>query len=236
MNSRAAITLITGMAMEKTAARRAFSAVEGTAPQVLVAGPGAPDARRLAEQAKAGGAQGIVSFGVCGGLDPSLQTGTVVLPEEIRFADGSVGIATTAAWRGRLKSILAAQFITTTAPLLSAKDVITSPKEKQQLFSRHQTCAVDMESGPLARAANEADLSFIAVRVIYDDAQTVMPQAFSKVLNPDGSVSVFSLIKALVFNWPGTKTLKTLSAADAVARTNLEDLARLALPDFGFVD
>ncbi len=229
-DNKSRISLVTGLSFEAQTVRRVVKTAKGDT-QVYVAGLGAPFAEKVIGQAKADGARGIISFGVCGGLDPQLPAGSVILPKTIL---APTEIPVDMVWRDHLHKILARQYDITTRPMLTVKETVTSVEEKARLFTRTKACAVDMESSILAAEAVKQNLPFIAVRVIHDPATQAIPAAFADTINLDGRIDIWKLIKGLVFNWPGAKVLKQMSDNDSQARTNLTGLTRLALPDFGF--
>lgn len=226
------IALITGLEFEANVARKVCKELS-TDTIVSVAGIGAPFAEQVVSDAQKAGAKGIVSFGVCGGLDPALPTGRVILPEKVL---GSDEIAVDAVWRQGLQNLLADQFDITSQPLVTVEKPVESTIEKTKLFQRTRACAVDMESAILAREAAKHNLPFIVVRVIHDPAAQAIPAAFSDIMRANGQIDPWKLVKGLMFNWPGFAELKKMSNNDAQARTNLEGLTRLALPAFGRID
>jgi len=224
------IALITGLEFEAKVARKETKGEAGGI-VVGVAGLGAPFAEKAVAGAKAAGASGIVSFGVCGGLDPQLPAGSVILPQTV-LAPAEIPVDLV--WRNRLQKVLVKQYDITTRSILTVSETITSVEEKTELFAQTGACAVDMESAVLAVEAAKHDLPFIAVRVIHDPATQSLPAAFNGIIKPDGQMDVWKLLKGLAFNWPGAKVLQDLSANDKQARANLAGLTRLALPNFGF--
>ncbi len=226
------IALITGLEFEKNILLNESTDNE-TSLYIGVAGLGAPFAEAVVKRALNFGAKAIVSFGVCDGLDPALPTGSVILPQTILApAEISVDMA----WRNRLQEILTEQYDISSGALLTVKKTVTSVEEKARLFKQTGACAVDMESSLLAIEAAKHDLPFIAVRVVHDPASQAIPAAFADIINPQGQISVWKLLKGLAFNWPGAKVIQEASSNDQQARTNLAGLTRLALPDFGFTD
>ncbi len=205
-------------------------------PLVFVAGPAAPLAEKVMAQAVEQGAKGIVSFGVCGGLDPSFKAGKVILPDQILtqgekpilYPNAEINIS----WRDAILPVIEQDYFVSCAPLVSFDQPITTVEGKRKLHEQTGACAVDMESGVLAALAKAHGLPFIAVRVVGDIADQSIPPAFDKVLKPNGQLSVFELIKGLMTKWPGIKVLKNLAKNDGEACTNLSGLTQLALPDF----
>ena len=205
-------------------------------PLVFVAGPAAPFAEKIVAQAVEQGAKGIVSFGVCGGLDPSFKAGQVILPDQILTRGEKPTLYPNAEiktpWCDAILPVIKQDYFVSCAPLISVDQPITTVEGKRKLHEQTGACAVDMESGVLAALAKAHGLPFIAVRVVGDVADQSIPPAFDKVLKPNGQLSVFGLIKGLVTKWPGIDVIKKLAKNDGEARANLLGLTRLVLPDF----
>lgn len=230
--SKRGVALITGLEFEAHIARKLVKNTDNSC-FVLTAGLGAPDAVRIVAEAKNSGALGIVSFGVCGGLDPALPPGSIVLPEII-LAGGEIFVDLN--WHKSIKKLLEHDFEIATGKILAVDKTVETVEEKAQLHRQSGACAIDMESGILAREAARKNLPFIAVRVIHDPATQAIPAAFADIMKPNGQIDPWKLVKGLMLNWPGFAELRKMSDNDAQARANLEGLTRLALPAFGRVD
>ena len=220
--------LITGLEFEAKIARQVIKQ-SGSDDLVFVAGLVGPLAEQVVGKAIAAGVSGIVSFGVCGGLDPDLPPGSVILPETIL---GPEAIPVDLAWRDRLMAKLNDSFDIITGSLLSVENTVETLSEKSALYQQTGARAVDMESAHLARLAAQHNLPFIAVRVVHDPASQTLAPAFRDIVKSNGQLDGWKLIRGLIFNWPGVAYLKQMSNNDQEARANLAMLARLALPGF----
>ena len=217
-------TLITGMQHEAVLVRKKAKEMNRQL-AVLVAGPGGIHAAQAVRQAREAGAEGIVSFGTCGGLDPGLVSGAVVLPDVIVDSGGNHLASTCKAFRVQLKKILEKQFDVFDGPLAQSGTAVETASDKAALLLASRAQAVDMESGILADLARKNSLAFLACRVVLDQAGQNVPAGVLRILDDNGKVSIFRLIKYLVFNWPGTETIKTLSHANAIATERLANIA-----------
>jgi len=226
------VALITGLEFEARIARQVIKNT-GADDIVMVAGLGGPLAEQAVAEAVAADVRGIVSFGVCGGLDPALPAGSVVMPEKVL---GPEALSVDQAWRDRLKAQLTAQYDITTDNILTVQNTVETTSEKSALYQQTGACAVDMESAHLARLAASNNLPFIAVRVVHDPASQTLAPAFRDIVKSNGQFDGWKLVKGLIFNWPGTAYLKQMSDNDQEARANLAGLTRLALPGFGIAD
>jgi hypothetical protein len=84
----------------------------------------------------------LVSFGVAGALRPGLEIGTVIDATRVVDENGEV------LWEGARLGVSSA----VTGTILGASRIIDDPAEREQLHESSGADAVDMESGPLARA------------------------------------------------------------------------------------
>lgn len=214
------IAFITGLEFEARIARRVIKKT-GSSDLVFVAGLGGPMADKVVAEAKKAGASGIVSFGVCGGIDPALPAGSVILPETILGPDELV---VDMIWRDKLAALLNDSFDITTGSLLTVENTVETVEEKTALYQQTGTCAVDMESAHLARLAAKHDLPFIAVRVVHDPASRAIPPAFRDIIKSNGQLDGWKLVRNLIFKWPGAKVMQEMSGNNSQAQSNLEQL------------
>jgi nucleoside phosphorylase len=118
----------------------------------------------------------VVSCGFSGGLDPSLVAGDVVVATSVLGEDGEE-VASAESLRGAavraLHGLRCSQ-----GKIACTTEVAATPEEKAAL-ARTGALAVDMESYPAARAAVEAGVPWLALRVVLDPAGTTLP-AFTR--------------------------------------------------------
>lgn len=88
----------------------------------------------------------FVSFGIAGALRPGLEVGTVIDATRVVDEHGEV------LWEGPPLGIHGAQ----TGTILGVSQIIDDPSERASLHESSGADAVDMESGPLARAGQLA--------------------------------------------------------------------------------
>jgi adenosylhomocysteine nucleosidase len=122
------------------------------------------------------GVSALMTFGLAGGLDPSLKCGSVVIPCELLSSDGA-RYAANRAWREQVAAAVSAICAVTEGNLLSSTHAIDTPADKAAAFRTTGAAAVDMESAAVAEIAARHHLPFIAVRVIVDTAADALPRA-----------------------------------------------------------
>jgi len=204
------VGIVTALEME----RRWIGSTNDTA-FVEVGGVGRARAEAAATRLLDCGVKALVSWGLAGGLDPSLEPGTVVIPEVVVGADGMC-LRADLGWRVRLLAKIDDCVHISTDPILHVDEVITSPNRKRELHERRYAAAVDMESFAVATVAQDAGVPWIVVRAVADTADHELPGAVTEICDVRGRLRVGAVL-GLVFRprlWP---VLITLGRANAAA-------------------
>jgi len=136
----------------------------------------------------------LASFGLCGGLDPALAPGAIVVAHEIVLPEGGAYLFD-GAWARAVAACLPGARI---APLLGAKTAAVTPAEKRELFQRTGAAAVDMESRGVAEAARDAKLPFVAIRAVADPADRALPRSATRAINAHGRLRPFRVLLGLL--------------------------------------
>ena len=163
----------------------------------------------LIETAIAEGATGILSFGIAGGLDPTLPPGTAILAAAV--IAGGERWAADAAWRDRLRARLPSAIV---GDLAGVDRPAMSRADKYALASATGALAVDMESHIAARLAAAHGLPFAALRVICDPAGRAIPPAAIAGMREDGGTDLGAILVALLRS-PGQLPAMMRLAGDA---------------------
>lgn len=166
-------------------------------PLIIASGIGRAAAATGARRLVHAGARALMSWGLAGGLDPSVVAGTIVLPHEVVGQDGEV-FATTNAWREQLHRALATSQAVCGGRLLTCREPIGSPSEKASVWRRTTAVAVDMESAAIAEVAAENRLPFLAVRAVVDAAADALPSLLSATAAEGGPRGTAHFLRALV--------------------------------------
>jgi adenosylhomocysteine nucleosidase len=165
---------------------------------------------RAREWIAQGHVRALMSFGLCGGLDPALKPGTVLVAHQIKLHHGG-----TLRFDGRWARAIAARIPEALiAPLLGLDRVAATVEQKRSLFERHATPAVDMESAGIARAAHEAQIPFVALRAVADPAHRTLPPAAFDAMDAQGGVRPLRVLFRLLRR-PGDLMALLALAADA---------------------
>jgi hopanoid-associated phosphorylase len=175
--------------------------------------------------------QGVLSFGVAGGLAAHLKSGDLILPTMVHT--GSQAYACHVGWSASLSKNLPHAH---RGAMVGVDVMIGSPEAKRKLHRDHGALAVDMESHGAARFAEAWGLPFAAVRAIADPHHRVLPPAALVGLKADGSANVKAVLAALARR-PNQLGPLILTALDAQAGMRALLRSRLLLGGlFGFDD
>lgn len=142
----------------------------------------------------------IISVGLAGGLDASLQVGSLFIPSRIVDAgDGSAlkltqGQGTLVSWNS-----------------------VAGKEQKARLAAAYTASAVDMEAAAVARGAAARRIGFMAVKAISDDYEFELP-ALERFIAADGSFRTGALVMyAAVRPWLWRKLLQLKRNSDHAA-------------------
>jgi hopanoid-associated phosphorylase len=140
--------------------------------------------------------RGVISFGVAGGLDPSLKSGDIVIATEVvageRRWSSEVALSDEllrSAGLGRQRVVRGG--------LVGVEKVIAARASKAALRSETGAAAVDMESHIAADYAAAARLPFAALRVISDPASRSLPQIVSTAIKPNGDIDLRKVLRGV---------------------------------------
>jgi adenosylhomocysteine nucleosidase len=132
------------------------------------------------------GAPLVISAGVCGGLDPRLAAGDLVVPARVLASDGTPLAVASGAHARALRC--AGGEAVEAGTLATVAAILATPADKAALRAASGAAAVDMESAPILAAARAAGLDALVVRGVSDDAGASVPAALSGLVSREGRV------------------------------------------------
>lgn len=221
---------VTGFLAEQRCLEAAFKQhiSATTPPQYFCAGASLERAYTGARHLIESGAGALVSFGISGGLAADLRPGTTILATTVVDTRGGRWDTSTP-WREAAAAVLPDAVA---GILVSTDAAAVTSAEKARLNRDHQALAVDMESAGVARAADEAECPFLAVRVIADPAERSLPSAALYGIDAEGRQRPFRVLSKLVLRpWE----LPSLIQLSNDSKTALEALCRVAALGHGFL-
>jgi hopanoid-associated phosphorylase len=176
---------------------------------------GDPERLRRLLAAAAGDAGAVLSFGIAGGLDPTLACAALVVATRVQGPQ--TAWPADPAWAAALARATGAR----PGLVAGAAAVVPDPAAKRALHAATDALVVDLESAVAAEFAAAHGLPFAALRAVADRADEVLPRAAAVGLTPDGRPAPGRVLRALLRH-PGE-----LPALIRVARRSGTALAAL---------
>jgi nucleoside phosphorylase len=189
-----------------TGTRREAAVLGKAGVRVIAAGGDAAGlARQLAELAP--GAAGLISFGMAGAIDPSLNLGDWVV------GTGVVGGFSADCDQRWVSALMARVPFAWLGAVWADGRLVSGAAEKQQAFASSAAMVVDMESHLVAEAASRAGIPFAILRCVSDTVTMALPPAVDAMIRPNGSLDVGAVVGSLASK-PGQipHFVRTLSA------------------------
>ncbi len=187
---------------------------------------GGGQARRLSDDldaALAEGASSILSFGLCGALDPALRVGDLVVASAVLA--GGESITADEAWSTRLADLIPGA---RRGMIAGADLMVPDPTSKSALFRASGAVAVDMESHIAARLASRRAVPFAALRAVSDAAGRVLPPAAQAGFGSDGRPDIAAVLRDLLRDPAQLPALIRTAREAGHAMTSLSRAATLA--------
>jgi adenosylhomocysteine nucleosidase len=170
----------------------------------------------------------VISWGLCGGLDPRLRPGDLILGAEVVSNEGAVRTdeAITASLAERLAAAGARVFI----ERLAASDApVATVAAKAELLRATGAAGVDMESLIAGQYARKQPAPFAILRAVADPAERDLPPFALRAVAPDGGIKISAVLGELVRSPRQLAGLRAL-AADSRAAFRALKRCRSLLP------
>ena len=150
--------------------------------------------------------RGVISFGVAGGLDPSLKSGDIVVATEVLAGD-TRWLADLAFKEDMIAGFGLGRRRIVRGRLAGAEQVVSARHHKEALHLETGAAAVDMESHIAAEYAATARLPFAAIRVVSDPAHRALPSVAMAAIKPNGDIDLRKVLRSVARN---PRTLRDL--------------------------
>ena len=212
---RLPVLVVTGLAREtKLAAGPGLDAV--------TSGGNSQRLRHVLAQRTVPGCSAVISFGIAGGLDPSLVAGDVVI------ATGVIGDGKRWPTHPELAASLAASLSeggvsATLADFAGVDAPLLDPAAKAAVHHATGAAVADMESHVACEFAARHGLMFAGLRIVCDPAESSMPAMVAKALKPDGGVDHYAVLTDLLRK---PRQIGALTRLAGEARTSFLALGR----------
>lgn len=223
------VGVITGLASEAACLRNRSESV-----WVRVAGADSDRAAMAADRLIAEGCSGLVSFGLAGGLDPALQSGTLVVADAV-VRENRRRMPCNSEWRDRILSALRAYRPLSTGSIAATDRPVTEGAAKGTLHQSLKAVAVDTESHAVADRAAALDVPFVVLRVIADGGRRDVPAWVPATVGSDGKPRIATMLTELARHPMDTAALVRLAADYRRAMVTLRRVAVDLGPIFRFL-
>jgi hopanoid-associated phosphorylase len=227
VSETSSVLVVTGLAVEARIAA-------GPGITTICSG-GDPDRlRELLEPIDPRSLRAVVSFGLAGGLDPSLRAGDIVIAKDV--LSGTTQSPThEGVMLAFVERLARGRVIAVPGSIVGSDAVVADPAAKAAL---HETgfVAVDMESHVAAEFAAMHRLPLGVVRVICDSAQRRLPPLVGQALGTQGRIDLSRIMGSLARNPAQLSSLFGTGRDFAAALASLRRSRRLLGLGFGLVD
>ena len=166
----------------------------------------------------------ILAFGYAGALDPDLKIGDLVAVRRVVAIGENVASGTPldcmeseGSWELPTEELVCPGVEIRCGDVLTTPFIIGDPKQKKLLHARFKTAAVDMETGAFARAASGAQIPFVAIRAITDEAE----DTFLAPVSYDPASSLIGKATKVVFAGHWARRYKDWAIRASAARESL---------------
>jgi adenosylhomocysteine nucleosidase len=164
----------------------------------------------------------VVSWGVCGGLDPRLRPGDLILGAEVVSNEGAVRTdeVVTASLAERLHAARAGAAV----ERFAASDTpVVTVGAKAELRRATGAAGVDMESLIAGQYALQKRIPFAILRAVADPAERGLPPLALRAVAPDGGIDLQAVVGELIRS---PRQLARLNALAADSRAAFQALKR----------
>ncbi|MBV9739579.1 MAG: phosphorylase [Hyphomicrobiales bacterium] len=139
----------------------------------------------------------VVSFGICGALDPKLRSGDLVVGSEV-VSRGERLASDQGLSRGVQRCLSEAGERVVIGRVASVVAPVLSVEAKAALRLATDALVVDMESEMAASFANARGLPFLILRAVSDTARRSLPALVANVVSASGEADLGAVFAAIV--------------------------------------
>jgi hopanoid-associated phosphorylase len=176
----------------------------------------------------------VVSFGMCGGLDPALRRGDIVLGTRV-VSGGETVTPDTGLTQALNRRLLDCGEHPILGMIADANAPVLTREEKCALRNGTGAAAVDMESLAAGLFARSRGVPFAILRAVNDPANRDLPPLVLSAIDPAGGLHLGAVIRKLVRSPSQLPGLIAAAVDSAVAIHALRRCSRLGDPFSDFV-
>lgn len=143
----------------------------------------------------------VVIAGVCGGLDPSLGPGDLVLARRVLSPDGGELSPRRDVFEAARRAMRARRLAFVSSALLTQPRPAATREEKTDLWNAHGAAGVDMETYAMARIAEAAGVPWLALRAVLERVAEPLPRSL-RAWDGDADAAVARGAAMRPWEWP----------------------------------
>jgi nucleoside phosphorylase len=144
----------------------------------------------------------VLLAGVCGGLDPSLRPGSIILGRQA-MAPGEEIVDPDRLLLEEMRGELRASGVPFVySRLLSVARPVATREQKRDLWNEFGAGGVDMETYWVAKACRAARVNWVAVRAVLDPAQHALPRSLARWEQPGDERAALGSALLRPQEWP----------------------------------
>ena len=194
-----------------------------------VTGAGEAAAEALAAMLREERPDAVLVAGLCGGLDPSLRAGTLILAREAIDEDGDGLQPPAATLAGARRALRSAGPRFVCSRLVTVRAPVSTRAARRDLWNAHGAAGADMETVALARVAAEHGVGWMALRAVIDPADMALPRALRGWRGPADERALLRELALSPRDWPACARLAlALRPSLRALRTGARIVARAA--------
>ena len=187
---------------------------------VFVCGSGPDAPKRVIAAADAAGAEIVIITGVCGGLDPSLAPGSVILCRKLVAGDGPELAPHPALLESARRALRAVAIPFVSSTLLTVERPMASKEERTAAWNKYGAAGVDMETYGIVQALEARGARWLALRAVVDPAGEGLPSALLEWRAEEDEREILRRLLRTPKSWPSLVRLafQMRSATRALSR------------------
>ena len=149
----------------------------------------------------------ILLAGVCGGLDPSLSAGSLILARRALTRDGAELEPDPVLFEAARRALRSKGSSFISSLLLSVEQPVGAAHQKLELWNRFGAAGVDMETAALASAAAARGVRWLALRAVLDPAARTLPSAVQTWQGEGDDARIARRLARSPRDWPAAARL-----------------------------
>ena len=173
----------------------------------LVCGPGSGAGAVVDAYLREHPVDAVLLAGLCGGLDPSLAPGSVILGRRAITRDDAELQPDLVGFEAARRALRANGMPFISSLLLSVAEPVGTQHGKLELWNRFGAAGVDMETAAVAKAACARGVRWLALRAVLDPAGMTLPSAVRDWQREGDERRIARRLARSPRDWPATLRL-----------------------------